>query len=150
MVSQRGVDSTSALSLPARASLAASLAKRESCVVLLTGATDIVSDGHRTFRVDNGTEMLGMITGTGCTLGTTVSAMVSAYPVDRAVAAVAAAAMFGVAAERASERDEVRGPGTFVPAFIDELYAIRKATAEGDLRWLVMVKVQAVEVEGDV
>ncbi|KAK3185434.1 thiamine biosynthetic bifunctional enzyme [Lecanicillium sp. MT-2017a] len=150
MVSQRGVDSTSTLSVPARASLAASLAKRESCVVLLTGATDIVSDGHRTFRVDNGTEMLGMITGTGCTLGTTVSAMVSAYPVDRAVAAVAAAAMFGVAAERASERDEVRGPGTFVPAFIDELYAIRKATAEGDLRWLVMVKVQAVEVEGDV
>ena len=147
MVNQRGVDSTSTLTLSARASLAASLAKRHSCIVVLTGATDIISDGRRTFRVDNGTEMLGMITGTGCTLGTTISAMVSAYPVDGVVAAVAAAAMFGVAAEKASEREEVRGPGSFVPAFLDELYATRKATAEGDLRWLVAVRVQAVQVE---
>lgn len=114
--------------------------------MLLTGATDLVSDGKRTFRVDNGNELLGMITGTGCTLGTTVSAMVSAYPADPLVAVVAGVVMFGVAAEMAAERPEVRGPGSFVPTFLDELYGIRKATAAGDMRWLALAKVKAVEV----
>lgn len=115
--------------------------------MLLTGKTDILSDGKRTLRIDNGHEFLGMITGTGCTLGTTISAAVAAYPGDKLVAAVAGTAMFGVAAEVAAVRPEVRGPGTFVPAFLDELYAIRKATAEGDVRWLTMVKVQAIGAE---
>lgn len=125
-----------------------SLARQRSNVVLLTGKTDLLSDGCRTFRVDNGHEMLGMITGTGCTLGTTVSAMAAVVPKggDVLAAAVAGVAMFGIAAEMAAGRAEVRGPGTFVPAFLDELYLIRKATAEGDLRWLTMVKVKAVEV----
>ena len=148
-IQQKGVDSTSSLSLSQKASLVRSLAQQRQNVVLLTGKTDLLSDGRRTFRVDNGNEMLGMITGTGCTLGTTVSAMVAVVPKggDVLAAAVAATAMFGVAAEMAAARAEVRGPGTFVPAFLDELYLIRKATAEGDFRWLTMVKVQAVDVD---
>lgn len=141
------MDSTSSLDTQQRATLVRSLAQKERTVILLTGATDILSDGKRTFRVDNGNEMLGMVTGTGCTLGTTVSAMIAAYPGDPLIAALAGTVMFGVAAERAVERSDVKGPGTFVPAFIDELYAIRKATAEGDVRWLVAAKVQAVQVE---
>ncbi|KAL6869357.1 thiamine biosynthetic bifunctional enzyme [Amphichorda felina] len=146
-LTQHGVDSTSTLTLAQKAALARSLARRHGAVVLLTGKTDILSDGRRTLRVDNGHELLGIITGTGCTLGTAVSAAVAAYPGDALVAAVAATAMYGVAAEMAAERDEVRGPGTFVPAFLDELYAVRKATAGGDMRWTTLVKVQAVEVE---
>lgn len=87
-----------------------------------------------------------MITGTGCTLGTTVSAMVAAYEEDPLVAAVAGTVMFGVAAEMAAERQDVRGPGSFVPAFLDELYGIRRATGKGDLRWLVLAKLGAVDV----
>ncbi|KAG9258015.1 Hydroxyethylthiazole kinase family-domain-containing protein [Emericellopsis atlantica] len=147
-VTQHGVDSTSTLSLAQKARLARDLARTHAAVVLLTGKTDIVSDGTRTLRVDNGHELLGMITGTGCTLGTTVSAALAAHGhVDPLVAAVAGTAMFGVAAEMAAARSEVRGPGTFVPAFLDELYLIRKASADGDMRWLTMVKVQAVEVQ---
>lgn len=88
-----------------------------------------------------------MVTGTGCTLGTVLSAMAAAWPGDVLLAAAAGTAMFGVAAEMAAERPEVRGPGTFVPAFIDALYAIRKATAEGDFRWMTLVKIQAVEAD---
>lgn len=117
--------------------------------MLLTGKTDLLSDGRRTVRVDNGNEMLGMITGTGCTLGTTVSAMVAAYGADPLVAATAAAVMFGIAAEKAAQRTEVRGPGTFVPAFLDELYGIRQATVSGDLAWLEMAKVEVVDVDVD-
>lgn len=146
-VTQRGVDSSSDLDVAQKARLARDLARRQNCVVLVTGVTDILSDGKRTIRVDNGHEFLGMITGTGCTLGTTVSAMVAAHRTDPLVAAVAGTAMFGVAAEMAAVRTEVRGPGTFVPAFLDELYAIRKATSGSDMRWLTMVKVQALEVD---
>lgn len=147
-VQQRGVDSTSTLSFTQKASLVRSLALERGAVVLLTGKTDLLSDGKRTFRVDNGHEMLGMITGTGCTLGTVVSAMASVEQGrDVLSAAVAATAMFGIAAEFAAQRPEVRGPGTFVPAFLDELFLIRKATAAGDLRWLTMVKVEPVDVE---
>ncbi|KAF4461181.1 thiamine-phosphate diphosphorylase [Fusarium albosuccineum] len=146
-ITQRGVDSTSSLTLAQRASLVRSIALRRRNVVLLTGAVDFLSDGTRTFAVRNGHPYLGEVTGTGCTLGTTVSAMVGAFGADPLLAAVAGTVMFGLAAEFAAERSEVRGPGTFVPAFLDELYAIRKGTANGDLRWLTMAKVQAVEAE---
>lgn len=123
------------------------MARQLGAVIVLTGAVDVVSDGTRTFRVANGHPYLGAITGSGCTLGTTVSAMVSAWPTDPLLATVAGAVVFGVAAEMAAGRSDVRGPGTFVPAFLDELYALRKATAEGDLRWLSMVKLDAVRVD---
>lgn len=147
-IAQRGVDSTSSLTLAQKASLVRSVARRQHNVVLMTGITDILSDGRaRTVRVDNGHPYLGMVTGTGCTLGTTVSAMAAAWRGDALLAAVAGTVMFGVAAERAAARSEVRGPGTFVPAFLDELYLIREESAGGDLRWLSKAKVQAIEVE---
>lgn len=142
-----------------------SLARATNAVILLTGASDFLSDGRRTLRVDGGHEHLGMVTGTGCTLGTAVSAMLAAaIPAgsgdgkgngiiggngggDALVAAAAGVAVFGIAAEVAARRDDVRGPGTFVPAFLDELYSIRRATAGGDWRWASMVKIEAVEPE---
>ncbi|OAA38119.1 Hydroxyethylthiazole kinase [Metarhizium rileyi] len=147
-VTQRGVDSSSSSSLtvPQRALLVRSVARQRQCVVLLTGPTDLVSDGRRTVRIDNGHEYLGMVTGTGCTLGTTLSAMAAAYEEDAFVAAVAGTVLFGVAAELAAQRHDIKGPGSFVPAFLDELFAIRSATGKGDVEWLARAKVAAVEV----
>lgn len=146
-VSQRGVDSSSSLSIPQRATLARALARRTGAVVILTGKTDVVSDASRTFRVDNGHDLLGQVTGTGCTLGTTVSAMVAAFRSDVLVAALAGLVLFEIAAERAAVRDDVRGPGTFVPAFIDELSAVRKETAGGNVAWVAKARIEALEVE---
>jgi thiamine-phosphate diphosphorylase/hydroxyethylthiazole kinase len=100
-------------------------------------------------RIDNGHEYLGMVTGTGCTLGTTVSAMAAAYEQDPLVAAVAGTVMFGIAAEMAAQRQHVRGPGSFVPTFLDELFGIKKATREGDLSWLQLAKIAVVDVEDE-
>ncbi|OAL48449.1 TMP-TENI-domain-containing protein [Pyrenochaeta sp. DS3sAY3a] len=122
---QKGVDSSSALSLPDRAALASRLAARERCIVLLTGATDVLSDGARTFLVSNGHAVLGSVTGTGCTLGTTLSAYLAANRGDKLLAALAGVLHFEIAAERAVKArtvNLVRGPGTFVPSFLDELY----------------------------
>ncbi|KAM4060179.1 hydroxyethylthiazole kinase family protein [Hirsutella rhossiliensis] len=144
---QRGVDSTATLTITQRAALARSIARGRGrpCVAVVTGVSDIISDGRRTARVDNGHELLGAITGSGCSLGTVLSAAVAAYEEDPFVAAVAATVMFGVAAEMAAARSDVRGPGTFVPAFIDELHAVRRATAERDWRWLALAKVEAIQ-----
>ncbi|KAG5963332.1 hypothetical protein E4U58_003599 [Claviceps cyperi] len=147
-VTQRGVDSSGpSLSIAQRATLVQSLARQRQCVVLMTGPTDLISDGKRTLRVDNGHELLGTVTGTGCTLGTAMSAMAAAYEADALVAAVAGTVMFGVAAERAARREDVRGPGSFVPAFLDELYGIRCETRRGDLGWLEMARVAVVEIK---
>ncbi|KAI8220808.1 putative thiamine biosynthetic bifunctional enzyme [Colletotrichum sp. SAR 10_99] len=143
---QKGVDSSSTLSHEQKAKLVKDLASRERNVVLMTGKTDYVSDGVRTFAVENGHELLGQITGTGCVLGTTVSAMLAAKADDKLLAVVAGLLHFEIAAEHAAVRGDVQGPGTFVPAFIDELARIRNQTVEGDLKWLSGAKVKVVEV----
>lgn len=143
---QRGVDSTSTLDASQKAKLVWELAAREKNVVVMTGKTDFISDGQRVFAIDNGHEYLGLVTGTGCTLGTAISAAIASRPVDRLVAVIAAVLHFEIAAEIAAERAEVRGPGTFVPTFLDELYRIRQATASGELAWLQRAKVRRIDL----
>lgn len=143
---QRGVDSGDALfTLEQRAYIVSRLALRERNVVLMTGATDIVSDGIRTYAISNGHEYLGMITGSGCTLGTTLSAYLAANPGDKLQAAVAAILHYEIAAEQAAVREDVKGPGTFVPAFIDELYHCGVAIAEGKKKWEGVAKIKCLK-----
>jgi thiamine-phosphate diphosphorylase/hydroxyethylthiazole kinase len=143
---QRGVDSgTSTLTLEQRTDLVRSLAKRERNVVLMTGKTDILSDGRRTVLIENGHKYLANITGSGCTLGTTIASFLAVHKKDKLLAALAGILMFEIAAEVAASRGQnVRGPGTFVPAFLDELYAIKEDTAEGRYGWLDAAKVRSV------
>ncbi|KAF3770535.1 TMP-TENI-domain-containing protein [Cryphonectria parasitica EP155] len=136
--SQRGVDSSSTLSLEQKVHLVCQVAERKQAFAVMTGKTDFVSDGKRTVMVENGHEYLGMITGTGCTLGTTISAAVAAWSNkgDRLAAIVAGILLFEIAAEEAAGKSSVQGPGTFVPAFLDSLYELRMRTVEDDLGWL--------------
>jgi thiamine-phosphate diphosphorylase/hydroxyethylthiazole kinase len=110
----------------------------------MTGAVDYVSDGDRVFEIANGVALLGDVTGTGCALGTTISAAVAAYPDDKLAAVVAGILHYELAAEQAAARPEVRGPGTFVPAFLDELFAIRAATVREEQVWFGTVKIARV------
>ena len=143
---QRGVDSGDSLfGLEQRAYLVSRIALRERNVVLMTGATDVVSDGVRTYAINNGHAYLGKITGSGCTLGTTLSAYLAAWPQDKLHAAVAALLHYEVAAEYAAEREDVKGPGTFVPAFIDELFARGGLVSEGKESWGKDVKVDCLK-----
>jgi thiamine-phosphate diphosphorylase / hydroxyethylthiazole kinase len=43
--------------------------------------------------------------------------------------------LYEIASENAAAKDYVRGPGSFVPAFIDELCVIREAVLKGDDSW---------------
>ncbi|CAD6444934.1 8b33f38b-e351-47d1-a382-22f7e747de97-CDS [Sclerotinia trifoliorum] len=144
-IQQRGVDSgASMLSLTEKAKIVRDLALRERNVVLMTGAVDILSDGLRTFAISNGHEILGKITGSGCVLGTIISATLAVNRGDKLLAVLSALLHYEIAAEVAAVRDDVRGPGTFVPALIDELYIIQKANSVCDLRWLEKARVEAM------
>lgn len=140
-IQQRGVDSSSTLTIQEKATLVRDLALSRKTVVVMTGAIDVVSDGKTTLQIGNGHPYLAAVTGSGCTLGTTISAAVAAFPDNKLAAAVSAMLHFEIAAEIAASRSDVQGPGTFIPAFIDELYKIRQATAEGDISWLQRAKV---------
>ncbi|KAJ7783095.1 thiamine biosynthetic bifunctional enzyme Thi4 [Mycena metata] len=54
------------------------LARKERCIVVLTGETDYVSDGKRVLMLKNGHPLLGKITGSGCMLGSVITAYCAA------------------------------------------------------------------------
>jgi thiamine-phosphate diphosphorylase/hydroxyethylthiazole kinase len=143
---QRGVDSGDSLfTLEQRAYIVERIARRERNVVLMTGMTDVISDGVRTYSIANGHKYLGLITGSGCTLGTTISAYLAASPADKLYAAIAGILHYEIAAEYAAGREDVKGPGTFVPAFLDELYARGVAIAEGTAEWKERARVECIK-----
>ena len=147
LVQQKGVDSGASTSTPIeKATLVRDLAARERNVVVMTGVIDYLSDGERTYAVENGHELLGKITGSGCVLGTTISIMLAVEKGDKLLAALAGLLHYEIAAEIAAVREDVKGPGTFVPALIDELYNLQKATSVGDVKWLENAKVKAIHL----
>lgn len=146
---QRGVDSSSTLDMAGKAILVTRLAQREQCVVVMTGEEDYVTSGDKVYIVRNGHALLGEVTGMGCSLGTAISAAVavgwrSPSPVNAVLGAIL---HFEIAAELAAERPEVRGPGTFVPAFLDELAKIRDASARDDFNWEERTRLSAYLVQ---
>lgn len=54
---------------------------------------------------------------------------------------IAGMLLYEIAAEHAARRGDVQGPGTFIPAFIDELYRLSQRTLAGDDEWLNAAKV---------
>ncbi|KAL9001548.1 MAG: hypothetical protein Q9169_000123 [Polycauliona sp. 2 TL-2023] len=144
---QKGVDSGISMSSDTdKAALTTKLAARERNVVVLTGQTDYLSDGNRTYAIKNGSAYLGRITGSGCTLGTTIAACLAAHGEDKLLATLSAILMYEIAAERATVREDVKGPGTFVPAFIDELANIATLAQELDGSWLDQARVERIKI----
>ncbi|KAK0505022.1 thiamine biosynthetic bifunctional enzyme Thi4 [Armillaria luteobubalina] len=107
------------------------LARKERCIVVLTGTIDYISDGFYVIKLSNGDEMLGKITGSGCIVGSCVatycsvansgSSLVSSETLWGAVGGVL---VLTIAAEVAAKRKDVQGRGSFLPALIDELGAL--------------------------
>ena len=112
--------------------LASDIAKTYDAVVLASGKTDLVTDGVQHFLIDNGCEMMGRITGTGCMLNVLTAAYMSA---GRPLAAAAAACVvMGISGELAlcdissGAKDGGAagrpGTGSFQIAFLDALFCI--------------------------
>ncbi|KIY43272.1 thiamine biosynthetic bifunctional enzyme Thi4 [Fistulina hepatica ATCC 64428] len=135
-VDAKGVDSAGSFEDPIK--FVKNLARRERCVIVLTGVTDYVSDGDRVVLLKNGHEMLGRITGSGCMLGSCIASFCGAAASvgedlavgrlvrgDMFLGAIAGILVLTIASERAVARNDVKGPGTFLPALIDEAAALK-------------------------
>ncbi|WP_417690665.1 hydroxyethylthiazole kinase [Roseibium sp.] len=112
-------------------------------VLATTGATDRVSAGRHVvpspIHLSNGTELLGRVTATGCALGALIGAFVSVAD-NPDIGAAAAISVFNIAAERAAEH--AGGPGTLMPALLDELYALQPKHIELRLKFSLQTSME--------
>jgi len=115
----RGVDSAGIAG--DTVAISKSFARERGFTVVMSGKTDIVTDGKRVFLIENGHEIMGSISGTGC-MATSVTGVCAAVENDKVIAATTALAAFGLAGERAAEK--CRGPGSFKLALFDEMAAL--------------------------
>ncbi len=123
----KGVDSVHGVDEAAET--ARGLARDLSTTLVITGQEDLVTDGERVCRVANGHELMGRITGSGCTATALIGAF-HAVDEDPVRAAATALAFYGLAGERAA--GESRGPGSFQTALLDALNALTpQEAAEG-------------------
>ncbi len=125
----KGVESIQGVKDPAK--VAQGLARKYSTVVAITGKRDIISDGTRVMGVDNGHVLLKTITGSGC-MSTTMIAAFCAVERDYLVAATAALACYGLAAQHAARR--AKGPGSFRAALLDALYLLTPAQVKAGVK----------------
>ena len=119
-VKSKGVDS-SASSDDALES-AKRLAVDTGAIVVISGATDYITNGTDVYTVEGGSPIMTTVTGMGCTSTAIVGAF-AAVVEDPMIAATAAMAVMSLAGERAAEYS--RGNGSMQVNFLDEIYNLR-------------------------
>ncbi len=103
------------------------LADKHNCVVAITGAVDVVSDGKEIICIQNGHPMLSTITGTGCMCTSLIGSFCGASSELLFEATAAALLSMGIAGEIAYERAGEKGNGSFRAALHD---AVSRMDAE--------------------
>lgn len=99
------------------------LALETGAVVIVTGDTDIVTDGKTLCRVHNGHPMMKAVTGSGCQLSALLGAYVTANPEKPLQAALAAVCAMGLAGEIAHGRlTPLDGNASYRNYIIDAIY----------------------------
>jgi len=96
------------------------VAKEYDTAVVSTGKTDVIcTENHLIYNV-TGHPFLTKITGAGCLLGSILTACLTT---DDAIEEQLATAVsfYGLAAQFAVSQTSVKGPGTFLPHFLDAL-----------------------------
>ena len=121
----RGVDAGKAPELETLLPLAGRFAAAHHCIVAVTGAEDIVTDGTTAYGIRSGTPLLRQVTGTGCMLGALTAAYLSAA--SGLDAAVTACVVLGICGQLAETE---RGSGSFMVRLLDALSTLQDAELE--------------------
>lgn len=116
-IKSKGVDSSA--SSHDALSAAKTLAHNTGAVVVISGATDYITDGTTIHTVEGGDPIMTAVTGMGCTSTALVGAFL-AVERDAMVAATSAMAVMSLAGERAASYS--KGSGSMQVNFLDELY----------------------------
>ena len=111
------------------------LARETGAVVIVTGDTDIVTDGSTIHRVHNGHPMMRTVTGAGCQLSALIGAYITAnpdHPLEAALAAVCAMGLCGEIAHRRLAPPD--GNASYRNYILDAIYHLTpEALEEGAL-----------------
>ena len=104
------------------AKLIQKVANHLNTTILASGPIDILSDGKTIVTIDNGDEMMALITGSGCMLSSIVGSYVGASaPLEGSLTAILAMNIAGEKA-RAKTDEKNEGTGSFRTYLIDFLY----------------------------
>ena len=124
----RGIDNGEHGPLAQALTVAKQAARQFHTVVLLSGKTDLITDGVCAFGVENGDPLMARVTGTGCMQGAVVAAFLAvASPLE---AALSGAAAMGLAGEYAAEQFQSHGSiSQFSLGILDGLFSLRDAAA---------------------
>ena len=108
--------------LKANGDLISQVASKLDTVILASGPIDILSDGETTIAIDNGDDMMPLITGSGCMLSSIVGSCIGgSNPLEGTLVAILAMNIAGEKARaKVDERNE--GTGSFRAYLIDYLY----------------------------
>jgi hydroxyethylthiazole kinase len=108
--------------LAANAEIIKELAAKLDTTILASGPIDILSDGQNIIVIDNGDDMMPLITGSGCMLSSIVGTCVGgSAPLEGSLVAILAMNIAGEKARaKVDEKDE--GTGSFRAYLIDYLY----------------------------
>jgi thiamine-phosphate diphosphorylase / hydroxyethylthiazole kinase len=145
----KGVDSISRSSRNDRISGAVTLATEHRTTVLMTGKTDILASGlfpSSVLEFSTGHDYLGQITGSGCVLGSLITACCAVLPENSFISTATALLLYTIAAERAGPK--ANGPGTFVPVLIDAVRNLCEETRNGSTSWIREAIAHGVKVVG--
>ena len=122
----RGVDTTDTVDAARAAAVA--LARYTGGAVVVSGETDLVTDGTTVAKSHGGSPLMSKITGCGCSQGGVLA--VYACVADPFTAAVCGTAVYNLAGTRAAAAADA--PASFKVAFIDELYRATAADVAGN------------------
>jgi len=118
-VTTKGVDSSEEGT--AAESAARALANQYGCTVVVSGETDLITDGTTVRLIKGGHAMMPRVTGLGCTATALVGAF-AAVNADPVAAASNAMAVMGICGELAAQ--DAAGPASLQVGFIDTLYTL--------------------------
>jgi len=99
--------------------------------VAVSGVEDLITNGSKTYRCQNGHPMMTRITGLGCALTATVGAF-CAVQEDYTLATAEAHGFYGVCGELTAQKRDT--PGKFGVEFLDALYYCGEAELEKMLK----------------
>lgn len=117
-----GVDADSSVDEESAKKAAIRLARKYNTIILATGKKDIVTDGKRLIYINNGTEQLSSVTGTGCMLGALCA---SHMAMDSSLNSVIyACALLSISGELS---ETILGNAAFMQKLMDTLASITKA-----------------------
>ena len=133
------VDAVTEANLDNGVQLVKTFAAQTGCIIAVTGAIDLVSDGERCWCIRNGRAEMSRITGTGCQLSALMTAFLVANPNRKLDAAAAAVCMMGLAGEIGwANMQPGDGNSTYRNRIIDAIFNMTgDALEEGDRKSVV-------------